>query len=238
MWSYGQYCPMAHALEIIGERWTLLIIRDMMSGTKHFNDLERGLPGVSRGLLSERLQMLQRTGVVEKRTTLSGRHTTEYHLTEAGCALLGVVEAVAVWGAAYAFADPLPRELNSGLLIWWMYRGLRFENLPAERTVVQFDFHGEERASYWLVLECTDADLCLTDPGYGVDLWVSADLAAFFKVWAGRLTYQEALESNSVKIDGVPKYQRAFPSWLAWSAAAPDVRAAQANAAIASASRD
>ena len=101
MFKYGQYCPIAKAMEVVGDRWTLLIARDMMTGTAHFNDLERGLPGISRGLLADRLRRLERTGVVEKRTQAGGRHRTEYHLTAAGAELSPVINALLVWGAAW-----------------------------------------------------------------------------------------------------------------------------------------
>lgn len=227
MWKYGQYCPFAHALEILGERWTLLIIRDMMQGTKHFNDLERGLPGISRGLLANRLQLLERVGVIEKRTK-PGRRSTEYHLTEAGYALENAIEALTIWGAQWAFGDPAPEELNSGLLMWWVYRGVKTDCLPSKRVVVQFNFYGAERASYWLVLNPQEVNLCLTDPGFETNLLVRADLATFFKVWAGRMDYREALEEEKVRIDGLPSLARAFPDWFKWSAAAPEVRNARA----------
>ena len=106
MLSYGQYCPVAQALELIGDRWTLLIIRDMLTGMQHFNDFERGLPGLSRGLLAKRLRQLQEAGVIEKHVNEAGRKTTEYHLTASGQALYDVISALTVWGADWAFGDP------------------------------------------------------------------------------------------------------------------------------------
>src|SRR5688572_11494077 len=110
MTKYGQYCPIAQALELIGDRWTLLIIRDLLDGTRHFNDLERGLPGISRPLLSRRLRQLQEVGIVEKRLNVTGRQTTEYHLTQAGSELQEVVGALLTWGAMWAFGDPTHKQ--------------------------------------------------------------------------------------------------------------------------------
>ena len=90
--SYGQYCPMSRSLGMLGERWSLLIVRDLLSGTTRFNDLARGLPGLSRGLLAKRLRQLELAGVVER---LKGR----YLLTEAGRGLEPVVDALSAWGA-------------------------------------------------------------------------------------------------------------------------------------------
>lgn len=227
MSKYGQYCPVAQALELLGDRWTLLIIRDMLTGTRHFNDLERGLPGISRGLLAKRLRQLQAAGVIEKRLNRSGRQTTEYHLTQAGQEIHDIINALLVWGANWAFGDPSPEQLDPLLLLWWMHDRVNVAQLPADRTVIQFDFYGAATESYWLVLSSADVTLCLTDPGYDIDVWVNADLATFFKLWLGRIDYHEAIHSAEVRVEGNPQLVRAFPNWFAWSVAAPAVRAAR-----------
>jgi DNA-binding HxlR family transcriptional regulator len=224
MGKYGQYCPVARALEIVGDRWSLLVIRDMLLGTKNFNDLECGLPGISRGLLSKRLKQLQSAGIIEKHFYPSNKKSTEYHLTESGLALEEILEALLVWGSKWAFGDPIPEELNSVLLMWWLQKSVKPHLLPRERVVVQFEFHGAEKANYWLVMSKQDVTLCLTDPGFDLNLLVTADLAAFFKMWFGKLSFQEALHSDQVRVEGIPQLARAFPDWFAWSAAAPVVR--------------
>lgn len=227
MSAYGQYCPMAKALEILGDRWTLLIVRDMITGTTHFNELERGLPGISRALLAKRLRQLQDGGVIQKRNHRSGRQTTEYHLTEAGFALRDVVNGLLDWGAAWAFGDPTPQELDPLLLLWWMHQRVNRDQLADDRVVVQFDFYGAETGSYWLVLTPDDVTLCLTDPGYELNVLVTADLATFFKLWLGRISYQDAIRDSRVLVEGIPRHVRAFPRWFAWSPAAAAVREAQ-----------
>lgn len=217
MLKYGQYCPLARALELLGDRWTLLIIRDIMKGIHHFNDLERGLPGISRGLLSKRLKHLQMAGIVEKRYNASGRNSTEYHLTEAGHALEASAHALWLWGTQWAFGDPSPEELDSVLLMWWVYRGVKTDQLPDERVVVQFDFYGAETATYWLVLTPAEVNLCLTDPGFDIDLLVTADLSTFFKLWAGRISYYDAVNHYNVNVEGMPGLIRAFPRWFEWN---------------------
>jgi len=223
MSKYGQYCPVAQALELIGDRWTLLIIRDMLTGTCHFNDLERGLPGISRALLSKRLRQLQDAGLVEKHTNERGRQTTAYHLTQPGQALYDVINSLMIWGADWAFGDPSPEQLDPLLLLWWMHNRVRTENLPPERIVIQFDFFGASTETYWLVLTQPDVTICLTDPGYEVNLLVTADLATFFKYWLGRIDYDEARRSPNLTIEGIPRYVRAFPDWFARSPAAEAV---------------
>jgi DNA-binding HxlR family transcriptional regulator len=227
MSSYGQYCPIAQSLEVIGDRWTLLIVRDLLSGTTQFNDLERGLPGISRPLLSKRLRQLEAAGVVEKRINASGRERTQYHLTQAGRELQGIIDALLAWGVDWAFGDPTPEQLNSVLLMWWIQNRIHFDQLPPERVVVQFDFYGAETVTYWLLLSREDVTLCMTDPGYEINLLVTADLATFFKLWLGRIRYAEAIAGDEFRVEGMPQLVRAFPSWFMWSAAAGAVQAAR-----------
>lgn len=225
MYQYGQYCPVARALEIVGDRWTLLIVRDFLTGTRHFNDLVRGLPGISRPLLSERLNRLEWAGVIEKHQR-GGRRNTEYRLTRAGEELLDVVEALMEWGAVWAFGEPREDELDPILLLWWMRGRVHAEQLPQERVVVQFDFRGAHQGSYWLILKEDDVSVCLSDPGFDVDVLVTADLTVFFQLWLGRLSYAEALNGDGLEVDAIPSLRLAFPRWFAWSHSAATVRAA------------
>lgn len=232
MHSYGQYCPVAKAAEVLGDRWTLLIVRDLIClRSRHFNDLVRGLPGISRSLLVQRLQQLERMGIIERRVGGKGRGT-EYHLTAAGQDLRPVIEALLGWGAQWAFGDPDPTELDPVLLLWWIRRGTHLDRLPPQRVVVQFDFHGALTGSYWLLLEPSDVSVCLQHPGFDIDLLVTADIAAFYQMWLGRVSFAEALGHRWVRLDGIPALVRAFPTWFAWSPAAKAVRAAAARSPL------
>src|SRR5215469_10849580 len=221
MTKYGQFCPIAKALELVGDRWTLLIIRDMLMGTSHFNDLERGLPRISRALLASRLRQLQRAGLVEKRPGTTGRAPSEYHLTQAGRELFTVIDSLKLWGETWAFADPSEEDLDPVLLMWWLHNRVDVSSLPRRRVVVQFDFHGADTVSFWLILSREDVSLCLTDPGYQINLLVEADLATFFKVWGGQISYQQALRRHSVNVEGITGLTQAFPHWFGWNVPAP-----------------
>ena len=221
MTKYGQYCPVAKSLEILGDHWTLLIIRDMLTGTRHFNDLERGLPRISRALLASRLRQLRQAGVIDKQLTGAGRKTTEYQLTQAGQELFGVIMALRGWGEKWAFGDPTPDQLDPVLLMWWLHNRVDVDQLPEQRVVAQFDFHGAAVVSFWLVLTRADVTLCLTDPGFEINLLVTADLATFYKVWGGRISYPEALNRYGVTVEGVPCLTRAFPHWFGWGVTEP-----------------
>ena len=145
MRSYGQYCPVAKASEVLGDRWTLLIVREMLGGASGFNELQRGLPGISRSVLTDRMRALERAEVIERRTGPKGR-TLEYRLTPAGRDLQPVVQAIGEWGATWSITEPRPDELDPDLLIVWMARHVDRQRLPPNRTVVQFDFRDPKRA--------------------------------------------------------------------------------------------
>lgn len=229
MYRYGQYCPIAKALEVVGDRWTLLIVRDLLTGTAHFNDLERGLPGISRALLAERLSRLQRLGIIERMEGVSGRSRSRYQLTRAGVELQAVLDALLVWGAAWAFEAPRPDDLDPLLLLWWMRGRVCASHLPERRVVIQFDFRGPRVETYWLVLTREDSSICLTHPGFEIDVLVTADLAACFEIWLGRVRLDDALDDRSVAIDAAPALAAAFPHWFLGSLAAPAVRAARTH---------
>jgi DNA-binding HxlR family transcriptional regulator len=148
MRSYAQYCPIAKASEILGDRWTLLIVREMLGGASGFNELQRGLPGISRSVLADRLRSLERAEIVERRTGPKGR-TLDYRLTLAGRDLEPVVQAMGEWGVTWSVTDPRPEELDPYLLIVWMARHVDREQLPPDRMVVQFDFR-DPAERYWM----------------------------------------------------------------------------------------
>jgi DNA-binding HxlR family transcriptional regulator len=221
--KYRQYCPTARAVEILGDRWTLLIVRDLLFGAQHFNALERGLPGIPRALLAERLRRLQHAGVVERSGDPHSRKT-RYALTSAGWELFSIVESLTRWGAKWAFGEPEPEELNPVLLMWWMRDRVDFERLPPERVVVEFRFRERRREGFWLVLQPGDVSVCLQHPGYECDLLVDAELAALYQVWFGRLTFLEAMQQGRLELEGTPALARAFPKWFQLSPAARIVR--------------
>lgn len=225
MYKYGQYCPIAKAVEILRDRWTLLIVRDLLTGNYHFNELERGLPGISRGLLAKRLRRLERMGLVEKVELANGRQRTAYYPTQAGKELQSVINELLVWGARWAFEEPEEQDLDPTLLMWWMRDRVCVDELPDQRVVIRFDFTGAKYEKFWLVLTKEDVSLCLTDPGFELNVLVTADLSTFFQIWLGRISYFDALRAGHIEVDAIPALADAFPTWFAYSLAAPAVRA-------------
>jgi DNA-binding HxlR family transcriptional regulator len=225
MHLYGQYCPVARAAEILADRWTMLIVRELLADVSHFNELERGLPHMSRTLLAQRLHRLQRVGVLERRSAPRGKRA-EYRLTSAGRELQPIIDQFGEWGARWAFGDPRPTELDPIVLLWWMRRRVFIEAIGRPRTVIQFNFSGGPRQSYWLLIDPKDVSVCLKHPGFDIDVMVSADILAFYQVWLGRETWSGALRREQIRLEGTPSDVRAFASWFTWSPMAETVRAA------------
>lgn len=223
MQKYRQYCPVARATEILGERWTPLIVRELILGSRRFNEIERGLPGISRSLLATRLRHLEDTGIVER---LPGAHSkvVEYHLSDAGRDLKKVIEALGAWGVLWAFGDPHPDELDAGLLVWRIHQRINRGLLPERRTVVEFAFTGPRAKRVWLVLEPSEVSVCVTPPGFDSDVTVHSDLALFYRVWLGQIGFDAALRCGSLTVEGHPALVRQLPRWLMWSPMADLIR--------------
>lgn len=230
MQRYKQYCPVARASEVLADRWTPLIVRELILGCHRFNDIERGLPGISRSLLASRLRDLEEAGVVER---LPRAHSTvaEYHLSEAGRDLKTVIEALGAWGVRWAFGEPKPEELDPALLVWKIHQRIDRESLPERRVVVEFDFTGPKGRRVWLVLQRREVSVCVTPTGFDADLIVRADLAFFYRLWFGYVDYDTALRGGSVTVEGLPALAKQFPRWLMWSPMARYVTQLPAEAA-------
>jgi DNA-binding HxlR family transcriptional regulator len=218
MASYGQYCPITRSLEVLGDRWTLLIVRDLLVGAERFNELARGLPRLSRGLLSKRLDHLIRAGLVEKRDD-------RYVVTRAGEDLRPLVFGLAEWGARWAFGEPRPDELDATVLMWWIRGGIDPEAFgDRDRVVLQFRFPEGRRRLYWIVVQSHDVSLCFTDPEFDVDVLVDVGVDVLYQVWEGRIEYGQAVRDRLLVVTGEKSLVRALPLALRFSPVAPIVR--------------
>jgi DNA-binding HxlR family transcriptional regulator len=220
MAGYGQFCPIAQGAEVLAQPWTPLVLRELLAGSHRFNDLQRGLPGMSRSLLSSRLQSLERAGLIERRARRSG-HGHDYQLTRAGEGARAVVVAIGEWGYAWGSNELKPRNLDPGLLLWFMRRRMRTDNFPAVQTVIQFEFTKPRRRSFWMILKRPSVDVCLTDPGFPVDVHVTAALRTLTQVYLGRIGLRDAIANHTVELAGDRALCRAFPDWCGVSPYAP-----------------
>ncbi|GAA3342690.1 winged helix-turn-helix transcriptional regulator [Amorphoplanes nipponensis] len=219
MRSYGQYCPVAKASELLGDRWILLIVREMLYGPHRFTALERGLPGISRSVLAARLKRLQRDGIVCRQS--DGR----YAFTAAGEALRPVVGVLGDWVAHWVMADPTPAELDPQLLMLFISRHVDQAMLPPGRTVIEFSFLGPAARRIWMTLEPSDVSVCPADPQLPIDLTVTSTVADLYRVYIGRTTLAAALRADRVRLCGTSEMVRGFHRWMLWSGFAPATRA-------------
>jgi DNA-binding HxlR family transcriptional regulator len=233
MKAYGQFCPIAVACETFAERWTPLILRELLAGARRFSEIRQCIPRISRTLLAQRLRELEEAGVVQSRPLARGRGR-EYQPTRAAEELREVLERLGEWGQRWGTGQFDPENLDLALLMWNVRRRIDVQRLPSRRVVVRFDFRAfpprcRSLRTCWLILEPKDTDLCLKDPGFDVDLFVTADAAAIVQVWTGAITFAQAVQSGGLVVEGPRDLVRAFPTWLLLSHFAHVERPARAG---------
>ena len=213
---YGQFCPVALAAEILAERWTPLVVRELLCGSVRFNDLQRGVPRMSSALLARRLKELQFAGIVERRRGAGG--SFEYHLTPAGRELFPVVEKMGLWAQRWLRHDLVDTaNLDSDLLMWDIRRNVLASSPPREpRYVAEFRLSGVpiSRRRYWLVFERGTLDLCYRNPGFEVDVLVEASLRALTEVWLGHVPVERAIRDGRLRLDGSRADIAGFRKWF------------------------
>jgi DNA-binding HxlR family transcriptional regulator len=215
MRNYGQFCPIARGSEILAERWTPIILRNILQGCRTFNEIAAGAPGLSRALLTRRLRELQHAGVIQIRPKPEG-HGSLYEPTAAGRDLMPVLVALGGW--AERWTQLTTKHADPEVVLWsWCQEFLRRDLLPDRRVVVRFDFlFGGRKARGWLLIERREAELCRVDPGFGDDLVVTITDPLIFAHWhMGRVDWAAALRSGGIQVSGPPALSRALPTWNA-----------------------
>ena len=213
MRSYGQFCPIARGSEILAERWTPIILRNLLLGSSTFTAIADGAPGISRTLLATRLRELERYGVVERRPAANGRGST-YGLTQAGADLQGVMLALGTWGERWM--ELAPRHQDPGVVLdSWMRWYLEADRLPARRVVVRFDLPEQPRKAdqLWMIFDGDRSEVCRTNPGFDEDLIVTAENLALAEWHLGRVPWSEAIRSGRIRVAGPTRLARDLPTW-------------------------
>ncbi len=215
--SYGQFCPVSMASEIVCSRWTPLVLRELLCGSTRFNDLRRGLPLMSPSLLSKRLKELEHAGVIAS-VPLGQTGVVEYRLTEAGEELRPVIMSLGVWGQRWVESSLSLKNLDPSLLMWDMRRSLNPKPLPARRCTINFLFPElTARNTWWLVIENGLIDLCGSDPGFDVDLYVRSDLRSMTAIWIGHSTVEKEFAAGKIELTGDKAIARSMQQWLGLS---------------------
>jgi DNA-binding HxlR family transcriptional regulator len=214
--DYGDYCPVQMTAEVVADRWTPLIVRELVLGNTRFNDIARGLPGISRSLLVQRLRHLEKNRVVETWPSPTGRGS-EYHLTPAGRDLERVIDSFGRWAIEWLFDDMRPHDVQPTTLMWWMHRRVDPSLFPPQRTVLEWRHTGPAPQVIWLVLDRKEVSVCMVHPGFDVDVVVSGTTATFADVFQGYTTWREAVEDGRIDVAGPPRLLSALPRWFLWS---------------------
>jgi len=215
--GYGQFCPIAMAAEILAERWTPLVVRELLCGSMRFNDLQRGVPRMSSALLSRRLKELEYSGIIERESPPEGRGSI-YRLTRAGEELAPILICMGNWAQRWRRDDLVDDDkLDPDLLMWDMRRRIDNSAIPPERRfVIQFHFAGmpANRRLYWLMFAQKDIEVCMKPPGFEVDLYVNCPMRTMARIWLGHETMDAALKRGDLTLDGSPKDIKLFRSGL------------------------
>ncbi len=218
--GYNQFCPVAMAAEIVGSRWTLVLLRELVAGSTRFNELRRGVPRMSPALLSKRLKDLEAAGVLTRSHVAGEADFFEYHLTDAGRDLKPVIEAVGLWGQRWIESEASLENLDPNLLMWDIRRNIDPTPMPHRRNTIQVIFSDLKKAqrNWWLIVQPRkEVDLCSVDPGFDVDLYLSTDLRTMTEIWMGYTTIARAKEQGRFNLAGNRQVETAIGKWLTLS---------------------
>ena len=216
-YSYRQFCPVAMAAEVLESRWTLLIIRELCLGSKHFNEIRKGVPKMSPTLLSKRLKELEWHGILKRAESPSGSRKTEYILTQAGNELFDVICAVGSWGKRWIDMRHHLDSAEENLLIWDIRRNLCIESFPMDKAVLQIYIKEvpKKTSNWWFVFDGKQTpDVGYLDPSLDVDLYIETSLSSLTKIWLGESTPSVEQVTGFFELNGSQKLIETFDSWF------------------------
>ena len=213
MTRHTDYCPIGTGLEVLGDRWTPLVIREMSMGATGFNEIHRGIPRISRTLLSQRLRTLEARGLLRREAGAQGR-SVRYTFTDAGHELVPIIWSIGTWAARWLYTDPTEQHCDGQSLLWRMHQRADPANLPAMRTVVHVILTGNGHAEGWLDIDRDGMTVCKDDQGKDVDLVIQGDTGHMYKWLAGIAPFRELVTSGHVRLIGPSRMARAFPTWF------------------------
>jgi len=220
---YTDYCPIGTGVDVLGDRWTPLVVRELSVGSTGFNEIHRGIPRISRTLLSERLRTMARRGLVQREPATRG-NTVRYTLTDAGQALVPIVWAIGSWAARWQYTDPTDENCDGLSLLWRMHQRADMTNLPRTRTVVHVVLTGAGGAEGWLDINHDGITVCKEDQGKDVDLVVEADTGHMYKWLSGIVPFRELIATGQARLIGPSRLARAFPTWFTSSPLGTELR--------------
>jgi len=210
----GSLCPALKAADIVGDKWTLLILREMFLGTVRYSDFERAIPRISPSVLSTRLKQMDQAGLIIKRITQGGKGS-EYRLTRSGKELAPIVDQLSRWGLRWAKRRLEDEDIDVGAFMWDFHRTLKVDELPDGDTVfcVQIS-NAKDMDKWWLIAHASEVDLCTEDPGHNVDLYIAGKLENLAAVWMGDVTLQKAVAEGVINLTGEPHLEKSAHRWF------------------------
>lgn len=212
--GYGQFCPIAKSLEILGDRWTMLILREILMDGRRFNKLQRGLGTISPALLTKRLGTLEEDGLIVKRK-ISGQRGFEYFPTKSAEEFQPVLMALGDWGMKWAKDNLTDDDYDVDLLMLYLERSIVTERLPGSQTIIQFEFTDlRQHRNWWLVVKGDQIDVCVKDPGLDVDVYFTTTVLTMTDVWLGHDTWRRAMRDEDLIVVGPKSLTRNVTSWL------------------------
>jgi DNA-binding HxlR family transcriptional regulator len=226
MAKYSDYCPITLCVDVLGDRWSPLVIRELMVGAHGFNEIHRGIPRMSRTLLAQRLRQLEKQGLITREAGRPGT-SSRYELTPAGQGLVPIVWAMGAWASEWCFGDPADEECDGISFLWRLHQHAVLAKLPATRTVVHFILTGPGAAQGWLDIERSGVTVCRDDQGHDVDLVVEADTRQMQRWLAGLVPFRELVNEGHARLIGPSRLARTFPGWFDTSAFAESLRRGQ-----------
>lgn len=210
MESYGQFCPIARGAEVFAMRWTPLIVRNLLLGCRTFGEIREGLPGISKTLLSQRLTLLARYGVLDRRPNPNGRGSL-YELTRAGEELQAVTQALGAWGSRWLELGP--EHFDAGTVLWGLCRTVPADDLPAARSVIHFSLGDGRHRRFWLLLDRPRAEVCATPPGFAEDAVVETTQEWLTRWYVGEISLGRATRNGLITVHGPRPLVRKLASW-------------------------
>lgn len=213
---YGQFCPVSMGAEIFANKWTPIVLRELLCGSTRFSELKNGAPLMSRSLLSQRLHELEHAGIITITPLPKGRGA-EYRLTEAGEALRPVVMSLGEWANEHLTTQIPDHNLDPALLMWDIHRNVDAAAFPAgRRTVIQFQLSGVVAAQrlWWLLIDHGSVELCLKRPAAENDLEVEGHVRDLTDIWLGHLSLRRAIDDGQVRFSGDAALADTMPRWF------------------------
>lgn len=212
--QYGQFCPIAKANEILGEKWTILIVRELLMGASRFGELQRGLGLISPALLTSRLKALEEQGLIVRRKA-PGQKGFEYHATQACKDLMPVLVAMGEWGLCWAKHNLSDADYDAEFLMFYLERSIVPDAIPGGSAVIRFEFTDlAQQKNWWIVVAAGKADLCIKDPGKDVDVFLKTEVRTMADMWMGDRSYKDAIKTGALEIIGPPALTRNISAWL------------------------